>query len=602
MTPHPSAFSYVRFSNPKQARGDSLRRQIEASRKYAEAKGFKLDENLTIKDLGVSAFKGDNKTKGALSVFLKGIEDGTIPSGSLLIIESLDRLSREQIISALNLFLSIVESGITIVTLIDHQEYSRESINNNPSQIMISIMVMQRSHDESKTKSDRVKKSWESRRKNAGNRKTTSAGPAWLKFDKKSSEFLAIPERAQVIEQMFQWATEGHGVLSITKQLNKAGFTTFKAGKPWRKTTVHRYLINRRVIGEYQPTRYEKKDGRHTYTPEGLPIPNYYPSIIDEQTFYAVQERMKGRKRKGGRWGKGKNLFPHLIQCGYCGAVCRFIGTHGGRYYYHQCDSQRIGAGCKSPYFPYANLESAFLSQCTELDVGSILPNGNGRAQKVKLAKKAVDAAKGMLANIELRIQNYDKAIDTATSDAIIERFVKKLTDAEGEKTDAEKQLSDALMALNAAQSETATTDQQLKSLKDLIHKLEKTEGQDLIALREKLKNAIAGLVERITIFPDGLKDRILTGDAITGHKLVSANDLIAHYENIGNDPAIFKPGEHDALIGNLASYTAQNSGKDARAFLIEFKAGGFRLVKRQGKEYVNEVSTLEAILSSLKG
>ena len=30
------AYSYIRFSSPEQARGDSLRRQLEASRYYAD--------------------------------------------------------------------------------------------------------------------------------------------------------------------------------------------------------------------------------------------------------------------------------------------------------------------------------------------------------------------------------------------------------------------------------------------------------------------------------------------------------------------------------------------------------------------------------------
>lgn len=41
----PKAFSYVRFSSKKQALGDSLRRQVENSRQYAEQQGLALDES-----------------------------------------------------------------------------------------------------------------------------------------------------------------------------------------------------------------------------------------------------------------------------------------------------------------------------------------------------------------------------------------------------------------------------------------------------------------------------------------------------------------------------------------------------------------------------
>ena len=40
----PRAYSYIRFSSPEQARGDSRRRQIEASRAYADEHGLEMDE------------------------------------------------------------------------------------------------------------------------------------------------------------------------------------------------------------------------------------------------------------------------------------------------------------------------------------------------------------------------------------------------------------------------------------------------------------------------------------------------------------------------------------------------------------------------------
>lgn len=52
------AYSYIRFSTAEQAKGDSLRRQMERTQEYLSGKDLILDESLTMKDLGVSAFKG----------------------------------------------------------------------------------------------------------------------------------------------------------------------------------------------------------------------------------------------------------------------------------------------------------------------------------------------------------------------------------------------------------------------------------------------------------------------------------------------------------------------------------------------------------------
>lgn len=53
----PVAYSYVRFSSPRQAEGDSFRRQTERAAAYCARRGWKLSDD-NYQDLGVSAFKG----------------------------------------------------------------------------------------------------------------------------------------------------------------------------------------------------------------------------------------------------------------------------------------------------------------------------------------------------------------------------------------------------------------------------------------------------------------------------------------------------------------------------------------------------------------
>jgi DNA invertase Pin-like site-specific DNA recombinase len=103
------------MSTHKQLSGDSLRRQLEKSRAFATEHGLVLDESLS--DIGVSAWKGKNARSGALGMFLQMVENGVIAEGSYLLIESLDRLSREAVPDALTLFMAIINSGIVIATL-----------------------------------------------------------------------------------------------------------------------------------------------------------------------------------------------------------------------------------------------------------------------------------------------------------------------------------------------------------------------------------------------------------------------------------------------------------------------------------------------------
>jgi len=120
------AYSYIRFSTPEQIKGDSLRRQTELSAKYALEHNLNLDESLTFRDLGVSAFNQSNLSNGGqLRAFLDAIDQGVVSSGSYLLVESLDRISRAEILDALEVFTGILNRGITIITLADNMEYPR---------------------------------------------------------------------------------------------------------------------------------------------------------------------------------------------------------------------------------------------------------------------------------------------------------------------------------------------------------------------------------------------------------------------------------------------------------------------------------------------
>ena len=93
-------------------------------------------------DGGLSGFSGEHEGKGGLGLFLEAAQIGKVPPGSLLIIESLDLLSREETITALSLFTRIIEKGISIVTLADGVEYNRDTINTNVVHISRHIIGM----------------------------------------------------------------------------------------------------------------------------------------------------------------------------------------------------------------------------------------------------------------------------------------------------------------------------------------------------------------------------------------------------------------------------------------------------------------------------
>jgi DNA invertase Pin-like site-specific DNA recombinase len=118
-SPAPVAFSYIRFSTPEQAKGDSLRRQTTAAG-WCQRDGARLDQGTTLHDLGKSAYTGAHRQKpdrNALAAFLKLVEGGRVPRGSFLLIENLDRLSREHEVPACHLLTGILMAGVNVVQL-----------------------------------------------------------------------------------------------------------------------------------------------------------------------------------------------------------------------------------------------------------------------------------------------------------------------------------------------------------------------------------------------------------------------------------------------------------------------------------------------------
>ncbi|MBL4775414.1 MAG: recombinase family protein [Mariprofundus sp.] len=221
------AYSYIRFSTPEQIKGDSLRRQLEGSRQWADEHDYELDTSL--RDLGISAFSGTNRIEGSLKKFIDLIEQGQIDEGSVLILESLDRLSREELTKSLNLFINILSAGITIVTLADRQEYTAKSINNIGN-LVISLVSMARAHEESLVKSMRVRASWKARVANVYNKKLTSRCPGWLRYNEHHDTFELIENRAELIREMLRKTIAGIGQNRLAHELNEKNIPSWGKG------------------------------------------------------------------------------------------------------------------------------------------------------------------------------------------------------------------------------------------------------------------------------------------------------------------------------------------------------------------------------------
>ncbi len=356
------AYSYIRFSSPDQAKGDSMRRQIEAAETYARAHGLQLDDRLT--DTGLSAWSGAHRTRGSLGRFLDAISRGQVEPGSILIVEALDRLSRETPLEALDQLRSVLRAGVDIVTLSDGQHYSKDKLGQLDA-LLVALVRMSTAYGESQQKSERVREAWQQKKKRAAEHKEalTRGGVAWCRIEDK--RYVLVPERAEIVRRIFAECANGVGHYAIAIRLNREGVPHWGRSVGWHFSYIKKILTNRAVLGFYQPHR--KVNGKRII--EGDEIADYYPAVISSDLFWSAQAAMSQRRTNGGgRRGKTfSNVFSHVARCA-CGRPMTHVDKgekKGTQQRYLVCDALRRGLDCATPrsrWWQYTSTEFAVMA------------------------------------------------------------------------------------------------------------------------------------------------------------------------------------------------------------------------------------------------
>ncbi|MBN8904807.1 MAG: recombinase family protein [Rhodospirillales bacterium] len=237
-----TVYSYLRFSRPEQMHGDSQRRQAEKTKAWVAQSKLTLDESLDLRDLSVSAFRGKNAKEGALSHFLAAIDSGRVKPGDYLVLENLDRLSRDDVFTkALPLVQQIIGRGVSIVTLDPERVYSPTTVKEiGPLLEMLLSLFL--ANEESRKKSERLSQSWANKRAAAGSKKLTAQCPQWLRLSADRATFEPIPERVEVVRRVFRMAAGGAGYVAITKRLNAETIPPFGNGNGKHRTSVGKPL------------------------------------------------------------------------------------------------------------------------------------------------------------------------------------------------------------------------------------------------------------------------------------------------------------------------------------------------------------------------
>ncbi|MBM4915815.1 recombinase family protein [Vibrio parahaemolyticus] len=319
---------YQRVSKQIQAEeGQGIQRQEQACEHWISDYNKRLlsegksaySKGLIYEDRGKSAYTAANFKRGELGALINDIENGKIEKGDLIVIELIDRFSRANVDFVRSQFQRILDAGVKIAITKWNLvfEENMESVSSVTGRILLEI-GMYLAYQESSQKSSRIKAS----RKllEDSGRKSIAKPPFWLARNLDLKSYTIIEENAEIIRKIFDLKLNfNYGPQKIIKSLGDLDIYRYSfdengnlikttKNSPLSESSINAYIRNTNVIG--------KLDGK-----------DYYPRIIDDRTFYAVQKRT--RENTGGVGEIFRNVF---VGVGKCGCLVRKENENG-------CDS-----------------------------------------------------------------------------------------------------------------------------------------------------------------------------------------------------------------------------------------------------------------------
>ena len=311
-----TAVSYKRVSTPDQ----KLYRQEEALKEWLDAHP-EYEEDV---ESGVEE-KRSGRIVGRLDWFLKA----GYPSGTVLVVEDMDRFSRMEIDEGIDLLRAIFKAGYGLA--ICGEDWDGEiltTFNKRGEQIVRELNRARRESDRKKERADGAARQRREYIRNGELSKAFKPGdgryPFWLDFKPKGrrgkGEFV-LNEHKALIQRIFALGQKmGAGKIAI--QLRNEGVVhprpkhKKKKPKPLSPGTIRYYLSNRSVLGEYQFS-----EGK-TNKPVGEPVRGVFPPVVDGTTWEEVRSMVE-RRDTGGYGNPGSqlyNLFQDRTYCGQCNA------------------------------------------------------------------------------------------------------------------------------------------------------------------------------------------------------------------------------------------------------------------------------------------
>ena len=445
-------WSYARTSTAKQAREDrsGMERQQQALGAWlADHPEFQLQEALV--DPGLSASTGANRKRGALGRFIAAAQAGLVPPGSVLIVESLTRFSREEELHVVGTLMSEFWSrGLGLAVCSHNCIYSKELMRAEPHRMHMLWGSLSQARQEADERSRRSLGGARKRERlqNEGE-KVAAATPWWIQRDPETKRvvrdangsFTIDPISRATIERAIELAIGGMGTTLIAATLNEekrplpqtAGRRnqyTDKAGEQWGHGRVSYLLRHPALLGDLV-----RRDGRT--------VAGFYPPLLSIERWHELRASMEARdKLKGSLRGGGqavRNIFMGITRCAGCGGPLSFHDSseraridHPG---YMACRgaNRRANPTCSnSGYLTYSHVEAHCLTRLMAPTWADLLGTSEGQ-QEASQVREECDTLAHDLRTLEAQLERAEARLKelwvSEASDLLTELAEKAVAD-----------------------------------------------------------------------------------------------------------------------------------------------------------------------------
>jgi DNA invertase Pin-like site-specific DNA recombinase len=490
------AISYSRFSDPKQAKGDSENRQDQMFRNFCARHDLTpLAE--VFADRGRSGYKDEHRKKGRLGQLIAMAKDDRFEPGTVIVVEAWDRLGRLRPDRQTDLIAELLRTGVRIGVCRLDDIFTEDDFGTHKWTTL--AVFIQLAYQESKQKADRVAASWERRREaaRAGGRLATNRLPAWIELGPDGRPRL-IPGRAAAVRRIFRLAAEGMGhkriiAALVGEKVPAFGEAVVREGRSrsqfagrWTRPYIAQLLNDRRAVGEFQPFKAGDSAGRKTrragFVPDGPPIAGYYPAAVTEQEFLLARAGQAGRSCHGerrARDAKYVNSFRGLLRHARDGEGF-MVHNRGTKAAPQLVLCNASGADGRGPCytFPYAVFEEKVLEWLREIAPRDVLPHGQ--------AASRADVLRAQLQHVREEVAKLTADLRRGYSKALA--LVLREQEAEEERVANELQDELARSVRPAARAW-----KEVPSLVDLLR-----ESPDPDAARLRLRSALQAAVDEV--------------------------------------------------------------------------------------------------------